>query len=409
MDVSGVGHSPAGFSSAPPETALDPQRSSLVGAVREKLGQARQASLDLLSDERLGRELVSLGLRPDPGKILAARGLVLQQGRIDPALLAEVERSLQAFEAPGPSEAEAAAFLLARRLPASPETMSWVLGRQHAADSGGSRMIAIIQRFVAAMLARTAGQGTPAGIESPHRGAGTSSTGAGQATEAGPGTGATRSGAGASAGDLLAKLQGLSLPEGDAREVAEGLKRLVGAMQPQEAELARGEAAGAKERLSAMAARVLAEAPQDASAREVHDEVRFQQVRNARQDGQDPHEIVIPVWWNAGSGEIRVQEHPKGALRRSDDDSAPVRVVLSLETPHLGALRIDLLLAQRQVNCLVAVQDQGAADFVSARLTELRSAIEETGIVVHAMGMKPFKSGDGTPGPGDAKGVDYYG
>ncbi len=394
MDIGGVGLGPTGFSAVPPETALDPQRSGLAGAVREKLGQVRQAPLDLLSDERLGRELESLGLRPDAGKLLAARALIKLQGRIDPTLLADVERSLQTLGNPGLPEAEAAAFLAARRLPATPDAMSWVLGRQHSPESAGARMIAIIQRFVAAMAARTAGQGTPAGSESPHRGAGASSQGATT---------------GAKASDLLSQLESLTLPEGDVQKVTEGLRRLVNAMRPQEADLAREQVTVAKERLSAMAAKVLAESPQEAGAREVHDEARFQQVRNARQEGQEPHEFVIPVWWNGGSGEIRVQERAKGAPRRAEEDSAPVRVVMSLNTPHLGPLRVDLLLAQRQVNCLVAVQDQGAADFLTPRLTELRSAIEETGIHVHVMGMKPFAPDDGHPDPGDAKGVDYYG
>lgn len=548
MDVSGVGLSPAGFSAATPEAALDPQRSGQAGAVRENLGQAKQAPLDLLSDERLGRELLSLGLRPDPGKLLAARALVLQQGCIDPALLLDVERSLQAVDTAGLPEAEAAAFLLARRLPANQETMSWVRERLHATDSAGSRMIAIIERFAAAMAARTEQQGTPAkgeappgamsrpGPEAQAKETAPSGTGAasgaattkasssatptmtptpasspssaptpastsaapsaptpapaasaspqGEASNVGkeaatpaaktapaeapkppaPG-GATTAPANSAAPQaqpasapqamsaavaaevadatsptaspespglkaeggslapeakatakpeqpverqLLAKLQALALPEGKAKDVEAALRRLVQAMRPQEADLARGEVVEAKERLSSLAAKTIAKAPHEASARALHDEVRFQQVNSARHEGQTPHEFVIPVWWKDGSGQIRVQERPKGAARRPGEDSAPIRVAISLATPHLGAIRIDLLLAQRQVNCLVAVQDQVAADFLSPRLTELRSAIEEAGIHVNVMGMKPFSTDEGQPGPGDAKGVDYY-
>lgn len=534
MDVSGVGQSPAGYS-AVPETALDPQRSGPAGAP-EKSGQVRQAPLDLLSDARLGRELMALGLRPDAAKLLAARALMLQQGRLDLAMLLDVERSLHALASPGPAEAEAAAFLVARRLPATTETVSWVTGRQHATEPAGMRMLGIIQRFAAAMAARSGLPAAPLEVATPgvpsqaaadtpataepaahptpgapakapsNAGAQPASTPApapapqapvpapaasvpaaeasadaagapdGEATPArplatpgapGPAMPPAKAPAphpvptqalqpaptpshpatlpaatlsalvtavaselpeaaatAAEPGDpaapatakpqpaereLLARLQALTLPEGKARDVEAALRRLVQALRPQEADLAQGAVAEAKERLSATATKAIAKAPHDANVRAVHDELRFQQVNSARHEGQTPHEIVIPVWWKGGSGEIRVQERPEGAARRSEEASAPVRVVMALETPHLGALRIDLLLAQRQVNCLVAVQDQGAADFLSPRLTELRSAIEETGVHVHGLGMKPFTPVDGRPGPGDAKGVDYYG
>ncbi|HEY9856690.1 MAG TPA: flagellar hook-length control protein FliK [Stenomitos sp.] len=549
MDVSGVGQSPAGFS-AVPETVLDPQRSSQTGP--EKLGQVRQAPLDLLSDARLGRELLSLGLRPDPAKILAARALFLQQGSLDLTMLLDVDRSLQGMSSPGSAEADAAAFLVARQLPATTETVSWVLGRQNATEPSGMRMPNIIQRFEAAMAARSETPALPSkgdapalNLPRPETGAppqestpsGTSSapaaapakaltasmmpaptpasptpsqsptppvtpvptpvpaaaaalqedvapqtpetpspdgqtpvatkvpesaaapakapTASTPATPAPANAAAPQPAAAAQAlakavvsesasaaiatdasqlpdlkaatvspeatapqapksaeaplRDLFAKLQALALPEGKPKEVEAALRKLIQALRPQEADLAHGEVAEAKERLTSLAAKAIARSPHDATVREVHDEIRFQQVNSVRHEGQTPHEFIIPVWWKGGSGEIRVQERPKGAARRSEEASAPVRVVMALDTPHLGAIRIDLLLAQRQVNCLVAVQDQGAADFLSERLTELRSAIEETGIRVNALGMKPFTADAEAFGPGDAKGVDFYG
>lgn len=350
MDVRGVGQGPSSFQ----PMAQDP------APLRAK-PEAKPVPLELLGDRRLSSELESLGLPPEPGRMNAARALIATFGTLEPKLLSTLEHALSALDSPTPAQARAAAFLLSKGLPATPQAINWLVGRQE--ENAGARMFSLQQRL--------SGE-----TESdPHR------------------------------AEVLSLLKDLELPEGKGPEVAAALKKLVAALQLPEADLAKQvrkeDPQGSEkspERLVSMLQRMATESP---AARTAHEEVRATQLQNRQ-------ETVLPVWWADGSGEIRVQERPEGGKKRKIEASEGARAVLALETPHLQAVRIDLLLSRGQVNCHVAVQDPGVAEFLTERLDDLRTALDSINVRVNSLEVKTGVKSTRAPAE-QARGVDYYG
>lgn len=526
MEVHGVGPVPGGLFPAPGGGILPEPGASLLGEhVRARLEALKGMAIDLigdvLSDTHLAEAVEELDLPPEPTRLLAARALVAEQGRLDPALLKEVERGLARLEAGGglgrQADAAAVAFLVVRRLPVTPETVQMVLGRQDAPQASGERLKLLVEKVslqwgpedeshlpapeaqasrvprladglerlfaalpperrpalseaVTQLLAAFAPpadapepaqgpalhaapvqgappQGTPPQLplheairqiyralpaaQQPAFEAALDALVTAFAPEAGAPFEAPRDEAppqppppqNAPKPEALARLQALALPEGGRTEVEAALRRLVAAMVPPEADLARmdeqmppGEvakqAAVPRERLAEVLERVVDRHPTDADARALRDEIRFGQMRTAGNEGLV---LTIPLWWSRGSGEIRVHERQGEGDPASSGPTGATRVVIALDTPHLRGVRIDLLLHQRQVNCQVSLQDPMAAAFVEPRLRELRDAIEGIGIRVGTLGLRKEAPRRKASGAGDAPaaepapGVDFYG
>lgn len=350
MDVRGVGQGPSSFQ----PVAQDP-------APARTKPEARAIPLELLGDPRLSAELESLGLPPEPGRMMAARALISAMGTLDPKSLSALEKALSTLESPTPAQAKAAAFLLSEGIPVTPQGINWLTGRQ--GENAGTRLLSLQQQLSGETH------------DDPQR------------------------------AEVLNLLKSLTLPEGKGHEVAAALKKLVAALKLPEADLAhqaRQETAVSTEkdpeRLISTLQRMISDSP---AARAAHDEVRATQLQNRQ-------EAVLPVWWADGSGEIRVQERPEGGKKRQGDASEGARAVLALETPHLAAVRVDLLLSQGQVNCHVAVQDREVAEFLTSRLDELRSALEAIGVRANSLEVKAGAKNT-QPSAEQAKGVDYYG
>lgn len=533
MEVHGVGPVPGGLFPASGGITPEPGASLLGDHVRAKLEALKGMAIDLigdvLSDAHLGEVVEKLGLPAEPTRLLAARALVAEQGRLDPGLLKEVERGLSKLERPAPADAAAIAFLVVRRLPVTPETAQMVLGRHDAPQTSGERLKLLVEKVslqwgpedesglaapepepsrvprlaeglerlfagmpperraaltqaVTQLLSAFAPAEPQGEAPAPHAqppaqalplapGAEPQpaspqqpplheaivqayralpaplkpafeaaldellSTFAPDADAAEAPVSARPEAPSAAApshaapahpspkAEALAQLQALALPEGGRAEVEGALKRLVAALVPPEADLARlsDEAAPEEapaqplvspERLASVLERVVDRHPADLDARAMRDEIRFGQLRTAGNEGLA---LTIPLWWSGGSGEIRVHERQGGGESGSGGQSEATRVVIALDTPHLSGVRIDLLLHQRQVNCQVALQDPAAAAFLEPRLQELRDAIEGIGIKVGMLGLRkeaprrkapvPAPASQAAPSPG----VDFYG
>ncbi|HEY9899737.1 MAG TPA: flagellar hook-length control protein FliK [Pantanalinema sp.] len=510
-------------------------------------GMAIDLIADVLSDGHLAQEVEKLGLPPEPTRLLAARALVAEQGRLDPMLLKEVERGLSRLERPEPRDAAAIAFLVVRRLPVTPETALMVLGRHDAPQTSGERLKLMVEQVslqwgpedesrlpsreaqtsrvphlaeglerlfatiaperrealaeaVTRLLAAFASPADEAPEGEAHDPSAKAPSVSIPSAPAQPSAPASLSPARPSAqppaslspaphpgtieadgaqpslheaivrayralpaarqpafeaaldallsdflaeagapievrhdeppapaplapkAEALARLQGLALPEGGRTEVEAALRRLVAALVPPEADLARmaeqapeeasKEAAVPRERLAEVLERVVDRHPVDADARALRDEIRFGQLRAAGDEGLA---FTIPLWWSRGSGEIRVHERQGEGDSTASGPSGATRVVIALDTPHLHGIRIDLLLNQRQVNCQVSLQDPAAAAFLEARLPELRDAIEGVGVRVGTMGLRKEAQRRKAPGTAPASGVagasgvDFYG
>ena len=294
---------------------------------------------------------------------------------------------------------EAAAFLVAKGLPVTEEAVDWVAGRLNPASTSGERLGAIARQ-----------------VPDP-------ATAAAQA------------------------LAALELPDGEASETAEHLAKLARAFTPPEAQIARvlgREAAPSRADEPAAAAVSPGDEPESAGRevaarsgvpaeparpspgpvlrgaaeplmkiqealtsvleravrtgeggepiREALAEVRFGQLVNVA--ASDPQQasaeraLAMPLWWNGGSGEIRVQYKARDGKKRSGGEASETRVVVTLDTAHLQRVKVDLLLGRKQLNCQVSVEDPAIAEVLREHLPELEEALSSTGLRVNALGVK---------------------
>lgn len=293
------------------------------------------------AQDRLASQLESLGVLPDSRHLMAAKALVTQTGGLDLSALQALTRSLAALARPTGAEARTAALLLDHGLEATPEALARWQGV--TGETAGERLASL-------------------------------------ASQEGP------------AATLLAPL---TLPT-DPKELKAALHRLVQAFLPPEADLARERVAQAPHRLAHHVGRELESHPQDPQWQRLDDELRL-----AQQPAASDPAFTLPIWWQGGHGEIRVQEDPEGKARTAAEGPRGKRLVISMETPQLHGMRFDCLLTPGQVNCHVVAEDPAVAEFLTAHLDQLRHALEGAGFQVPALEV--------TGGRRPVGGVDLYG
>lgn len=437
---------------------VEPRAEGSAEPLKLRIAQVRHAPAAPLKAEHLAGQLAEMDLPVDPKHQAMARALVKHAGMVskeamqqlndalnrlavrqaeapagaapDAKAVADPKAALDLKAAPLPADApraasllskgppvpvkvlEAAAFLVARGLPVEEDAVSWVASRLAQAGTSGERLGAIARQLAS----------TPSAATQP----------------------------------AAAALLELALPEGDATQTAAHLAKLVEALTPPEARIAKAIPAGprapdppdtatppepgdATEPAPARGAR--AEAPAGPGVRTAPDaapratqeplarltealtavlekavqsgvaseplkealaEVRFGQLVNtAAPDPQAPlgeRSLAIPLFWSNGSGEIRVQVQEREGRKRSAGGAEETRVVVTLDTAHLERVRVDLLLGQKQLNCQVSVEDPAVAEVLRERLPELKEALETTGLRVNALGVKrALPKGDGIP------------
>lgn len=383
MDVPHVGAGSAGYQPIAPEAAQAPGRSPASTPATRPTGPTIPP--ELLSDDRLKGELARLGLPPTPAHMTAARALVLQGQALDAKTLGDLEHTLAGLPLHDLAAAKAVAYLLSQKLPVTPQTMSLAMGRHDAADPLGTRLAGLLDQVMDNLMD----------------------------------TGQDLAGSGFK-DQLLSALKTMTLPEGDRQAMQESLKRLIKLMGSPEADLAKllqhefddEITADAKSRLVSLLEGAVDQTPDEPELQQLRDEIRFNQLASTGHDPAEPPPVTIPLAWQGGSGEIRVYERPEGGQKRPGEGPGSTRVVMALNTDQLKAVQIDMLLARKQVNCHIVVQDPELAAFLTPYLSELKSAIMEAGIGVNALDVRSEKRGTGPLGKAPdvpAKGVDFYG
>lgn len=398
--------------------------------VRLRIAELRHEPAAPMKPERLAGQLSEMGLPTDAKHQAMARALLRHAGTVSREAMTQLNDALsrlsgKPLESPvstSPERAaletvvprasgakpelsvkllDAAAFLVAKKLPVEERTVAWVMNRLSAPTTSGERLAAIARQLPDA------------------------STPPAQA------------------------ILGLEVPDGDAAETSEHLIKLVRAFTAPEARIARvleevsperiakpqaaehrppearaalpqpsqGERPEARpaqppeplrsemasrplpepllkiqEALTTVLERAVRSAEGTEPIREALAEVRFGQLVNvASSDPQHANaerSLALPLWWSGGSGEIRVRYQARDGKKRSGGEAAETRVVVTLDTRHLQRVRVDLLLGQKQLNCQVAVEDEAIVKTLRERLHELKEALESAGIRVNALGVK---------------------
>ncbi len=411
----------------PPEGSADP--------LQLKIAQIRHDPAAPMKPERLAAELTEMRLPADAKHQAMARALLRHAGtvsreamlqlnealtRLAPraaALAAAVdlgaprpESAAQAAKLPVPVRVlEAAAFLVSKGLPVTEEAVTWVASRLNATSTSGERLGAIARQLPdtstpaaqalldlelpdgdaaetaahlsklanaftspEARIARVLGTAPAAVAIVPPEGE------AAEPTEA-PVVAVARDGGKPEAPGAEARQGQVAQPE-STRQAGSHLKAVAEPLQK------------IQEALTAVLERSVRGGEGGEPIREALAEVRFGQLVNAGSvDPQHPmadRAVAMPLWWNGGSGEIRVQYQPKDGKKRQDGESAETRVVVTLDTTHLQRVKVDLLLGRKQLNCQVAVEDPAVAEVLRKRLPELEQALEATGLRVNALAVK---------------------
>lgn len=407
---------------------VEPRPEGSTDPLKLRIAEIRHEPAAPLKAERLGAQLEAMGLPADAKHQAMARALLRHAGTVSREAMTQLNEALtrlaakseppsapvdagasraappqvstQAARLPVPVRVlEAAAFLVSKGLPVTEESVDWVAGRLNASTTSGERLGAIARSLPDADM---------------------------PAAQA---------------------LKALTLPDGEAHETAQHLAKLTREFTAPEARLARllgteltlraaeapaadaGARTGEAERAEVPArsaqpslpeaARQAASTPMRAISepivkiqealtavleravrggeggepiREALSEVRFGQLVNA--SSSDPlhansrSELAMPLWWNGGSGEIRVKYHARDGKGRKDGEPEETRVVVTLDTTHLQRVKVDLLLGQKQLNCQVSVEELAVAELLRKRLPELQQALEATGLRVNALGIK---------------------
>jgi len=408
---------------------VEPRPEGSADPLKLRIAEIRHEPAAPLKAERLGAQLEAMGLPADAKHQAMARALLRHAGTVSREAMTQLNEALtrlavkteppstpvdagasrvaaatqasaQAARLPVPVRVlEAAAFLVSKGLPVTEESVDWVAGRLNASTTSGERLGAIARSLPDADM---------------------------PAAQA---------------------LKALTLPDGEAPETAQHLAKLAREFTAPEARLARllgseltlrsteapaadaGARAADAERAEGPARAAQTSVPEAARQapstpirgfsepivkiqealtavlertvrggeggepiREALSEVRFGQLVNAA--SSDPlhansrSEVAMPLWWNGGSGEIRVKYQARDGSGRKDGEPDETRVVVTLDTTHLQRVKVDLLLGQKQLNCQVSVEDLAVADLLRKRLPELQQALEATGLRVNALGIK---------------------
>jgi hypothetical protein len=381
---------------------VDSRHQAMARALLRHAGTLSREAMVQLNETLKQLPLRDLEVKAPPPRAAAEPSVTLptREGTVPKAVPTTPQAAAQAKPPIPPRVLEAAAFLVAKGLPVTEESVDWVSGRLNAPSTSGERLAAI---------ARNLPDLPPAAAQA---------------------------------------LAELTLPEGDAAETAAHLAKLARAFTAPEARIARElaredeatrlSAVAAKdvpppeakdaarpersephptaravpeaarpglegraiaepllkirEALSAVLERTMRVGEGGEPLREALSEVRFGQLVNAS-TSEGPQAaaertVAMPLWWNGGSGEIRVQYRSKDGKKRSSGGSEETRVVVTLDTTHLQRVRIDLLLGRKQLNCQVVVEEAAVADLLRQQLPELQAALESTGLRVNALGVR---------------------
>lgn len=421
---------------------VEPRPEGSTDPVKLRIAEIRHEPAAPLKSERLGAQLEAMGLPADAKHQAMARALLRHAGTVSREAMTQLNEALNRLSAKAepqnaPADAgasrmavaqassqvarlpvsvkvlEAAAFLLSKGLPVTEESVDWVAGRLNASTTPGERMGAIARSLpdsdtpaAQAFKALTLPDGDAAET-AVHL---VKLTGAFTAPEA-------------RLARLLASEPALAArvaespvedgpaEDGPAEEVAgrateapkdrpEGAVRQGQASVPEATRQAASSPVRAlsepivkiQEALTAVLERAVRTGEGGEPIREALSEVRFGQLVNA--GNSDPlhagtrSELAMPLWWNGGSGEIRVKYQARDGKTRKEGEPEETRVVVTLDTTHLQRVKVDLLLGRKQLNCQVAVEDQAVAEVLRKRLPELQEALEATGLRVNALGVK---------------------
>ncbi len=423
-----------------PEGSSDP--------LRLRIAEIRHEPAAPLKPERLAAQLQEMSLPTDPKHQAMARALLRHAGTVsreamtqlgdalnrlaarsqetDPAgsrsaTPAATPAAASAAKLPVPVKVmEAAAFLVSKGLPVTEEAVDWVSGRMQANSTPGERLAAIARRIpepstpaAQALMDLALPEGDAAETAehllklarafTPPEARIARALLAPEAAALKPAVTLPEAGNAASLAETQkAETQRAETPRAETpkapAERPEASPRQGAAPQ---AEAARSAVAGRplaeplvkiQEALTAVLERAVRSGDGGEPIREALAEVRFGQVVNAAaidpQHAAADRSVAMPLWWNGGSGEIRVQYQAKEGKGRKGGNPEETRVVVTLDTTHLQRVRVDLLLGRKQLNCQVAVEDQAIAEALRQHLPELQEALEATGLHVNALGVK---------------------
>lgn len=305
--------------------------------------QALQGKGSLLDDPHIADLLEKMGLPTDKASLAAARSLLEQSQSVQPGQVRELARL---FATLGTAEERAAAaFLVARCLPATPGAIALVAGRPGDPATAGKRVadrLEALKRKAPELL------------------------------------------------DFLGALGALDLGDAaDAGELEEALRHLASSLNPPEAEILsylRDRQGDLGERLSrnlsAWLDRFAQESAQpqaQAAAKELGAEIRFQQLADvAGAANLNPSEIRLPLILAGSTGDLTIQ-HWQGNAR---DTAFQARVLLNLDMPELGRVAIDLMYSRGTVGGRLTVGDEDVRAFLADRLGELQTGLGKIGIGV---------------------------
>ncbi|MBM3275464.1 MAG: hypothetical protein FJZ00_09935, partial [Candidatus Sericytochromatia bacterium] len=291
---------------------------------------ALQGKGSLMDDPHVAELLEKMGLPTDKASLAAAKALLAESGSVEPQQVRDMARL--AAQLKTPEEKAAAAFLIARGLPATPEAVQLAIGRHNEAGTAGKKLADKLDA-----LKKAAGQGSS---------------------------------------DLLSALAGLELadPQG-AGDLAEELARFVKQFNPPEAEILaflkdrQGDLAERlAQNLSAILEGKAQETPEGAvknALKELSGEVRFQQLSDSATASRPaPAEVRVPLMFPGATGELVVEKWQGNAK----DTAGHSRVVLNLSMDSLGPITVDLMYSKGHVGGRLTVPDGDTREFLADRL-----------------------------------------
>jgi hypothetical protein len=323
---------------------------------------ALQGKGSLMDDPHVADLLEKMGLSTDKGSLAAAKALLAESGSVEPQQVRDLARL--AAQLKTPDEKAAAAFLIARGLPATPEAVQLAIGRHNEAGTAGKKLADKLEAL------KKAGQSSP---------------------------------------DLLSALAGLELSDPqEADDLAEQLARFVKQFNPPEAEILaflkdrQGDLAERlAQNLSAILEGKAQETPEGAAKsalKELSGEVRFQQLNDAGTANRlAPAEVRVPLMFAGATGELVVEKWQGNAK----DPAGHSRVVLNLSMDALGPLTVDLMYSKGHVGGRLTVPDGDTREFLADRLDQLQDGLGKVGIGVNHLEVNvPKEAAPRDPGHG---------
>ncbi|MBU6428127.1 MAG: flagellar hook-length control protein FliK [Cyanobacteria bacterium REEB65] len=395
--------------------------SSNAGQVRLVMLGLQGSPESLLGDSNLATMLEQMGLPPDRPHRDAARLAFAEAGTVDPALVKALMRQPA-------SRRPAAAFLLARQLPVTAETLEMAERFSRTANFGEQIQESFEQASrdpdmppqlaslvlpdspdaaVLTQALRNLVQAfTPPEAELAKALA--EQEGGSELQDPQPPPQATVAGAAvpeASDGPAKAAAQDPGLAQTPLSAVLEQrlAANLLVALQRELVARAQGASASPAAATTPSANPQASAAPPEVDPPPLQNlslGLRFQQLLDAvaAQGPLGGQEIRLPLRLGKSPGELTVQSW-KGNAK---DPDGHARVVIDLDMPSLGPLRIDVMLAGGHLNGHMTAVDGEIRDYLADRLTELQNGIANVGIQVGHLAVST--PGDPPPaGPAGAR------